>query len=138
MKKAIYNKIFDCVQKNWCYIGKIQEENIEISIHTKVYFDEENKRTELLLCPQMNEIVGGKKDGKTFFKSYAFDIANCLKQLLSNKIKIVNILFASKSKALECDTIIFVLGYRKEEIILKILTRPANDVEKNRIQIKKV
>jgi len=39
---------------------------------------------------------------------------------------------------LECDTIIFVLGYRKEEIILKILTRPANDVEKNRIQIKKV
>jgi|694.fasta_scaffold00059_39 hypothetical protein len=133
--KPIYKKIFESVYINWCYIGeaKRKESDMETNIHTKVTFDEDTKRIELLACPSRNEIVGGARDGKTFYYNFAFDVAGCIENLISKKIEIHNILYASKSKSLECDMIIFVLNYRKEEVVLKVFSRPAKDIEKIKI-----
>lgn len=133
--KSIYKKIFEILYINWCYIGekKRKEFDMETNIHTKVSFDKDTKRIELLACPSRNEIVGGARDGKTFYYNFAFDVAGCIESLILKKIKVHNILYASKSKSLECDMIIFVLSYRKEEMVLKVYSRPAKDIEKIKI-----
>ena len=133
--KPIYKKIFESVYINWCYIGeaKRKESDMESNINTKVSFDEDTKKIELLTSPSRNEIVGGARDGKTFYYNFAFDVAGCIENLILKKIEIHNILYASKSKSLECDMIIFVLGYRKQEMVLKVFSRPAKGVEKIKI-----
>ena len=93
--KPIYKKIFESVYINWCYIGeaKRKESDMETNINTKVSFDEDTKKIELLTSPSRNEIVGGARDGKTFYYNFAFDVAGCIENLILKKIEIHNILY---------------------------------------------
>ena len=114
IKKIIANQDQDLVQ--------------EEKIHTKIDYDHDNKKYELSVCPTKNEIIGGAKDGKKFYYTFAFDMMNCISNLIQNKINIESILYASKSKVLECDTTFMILKYRNEEMVLKIFSRPAKDI----------
>ena len=134
--KKIYNTIFDCIQKNWVYVGSVKKAmddpnyKCDVNIHSKIDFDAIAKKTELSLCPAKNEIIGGAKDGKTFYRTFALDIANCISALIKNKIKIESVLYASRSKLLDCDTIFFILKYRIR--IFYVLVR-AEGLEPSRI-----
>ena len=100
----------------------------KIHYHNAYDYDEESNIHHIYFCPSKKEIVGGSKDGKKSFFGFMFHIDMFLDICKSRKIHIINVAFSTKTKSLECESLIFTMIFRNKQYALKIFGKPAKDV----------